>query len=119
MILVDTSIWIEHLRVGCPELSDLLEAGEVLAHPFVVGELACCNLSNRDDVLSVLGGMPETRVASHQEVLFFVEQKRLMGRVIGYVDVHLLAAAALTPPTRIWTADRRLAQAAATLDLAH
>jgi predicted nucleic acid-binding protein len=119
VILVDTSIWIEHLRVGCPELSGLLETGQVLVHPFVVGELACGNLRKRADVLSALGGMPQLRVASHQEVLFFVGQRRLMGRGIGYVDAHLLAAAALTPPTRIWTADRRLARAAATLELAH
>jgi predicted nucleic acid-binding protein len=91
----------------------------VLVHPFVVGELACGNLRNRDVVLSLLSRMPEARVASHEEVLFFIGQKRLMGRGIGYVEAHLLAAAALTPPSRIWTADRRLAKAAAALELAH
>jgi predicted nucleic acid-binding protein len=119
MILVDTSIWIEHFSAGRSALPDLLESGEVLVHPFVVGELACGNLRNREVVLSLLSRMPEARVASHAEVLFFIGQKRLMGRGIGYVDAHLLAAAALSPPSRIWTADRRLAKAAASLGLAH
>ena len=115
MILVDTSVWIDHLRTQDRRLSDLLQQ----MHPMVVGELACGNLRNRQEVLTLLGNLPEVTVATHDDVLFFIERYRLMGRGIGYVDTHLLAAAALSEPTRLWTRDTRLMNAAADLNLAY
>jgi hypothetical protein len=114
MVLVDTSVWIDHLRGGDRRLEALLEVGGVIIHPFVVGELACGNLRNRSAVLSLLRQLPEAREATHPEVLQFIENKRLMGR-IGYVDAHLLAATALSDTARLWTHDQRLGDAAAQL----
>lgn len=117
MILVDTSVWIDHLRDGDDDLSRLLEATQVLAHPFVVGEMACGNLANRAEVLRLLGDLPKAATASDQEVLYFIDQHRLMGRGIGYVDAHLLAAVLLNPPARLWTRDKRLGTIADELGL--
>ena len=108
MILVDTSVWVEHLRHGLPRLAMLLQGGEVLIHPWVIGELACGNLRNRSQVLELLQGLPAASVASDAEVLLLIERDRLMGRGIGYVDAHLLASARLSR-CRLWTQDRRLA----------
>ena len=108
MILVDTPVWIDHLRAGEPRLVALLERGQVLMHPFVVGELACGNLRRREEVLRYLGELPRVPVASEDEALGFIEAHRLMGRGIGWIDVHLLAAVALSPGARLWTRDRRL-----------
>ena len=119
MILVDTSVWIDHLRGGDAELVGLLQTMQVLVHPFVVGEMACGNLRNRAEVLKLMGDLPGTAAASDPEVLFFIDQHRLMGRGIGYVDAHLLAAVLLTPPTRLWTRDKRLAAIADELGLAY
>jgi predicted nucleic acid-binding protein len=93
VILVDTSVWVEHLRRGLPRLVTHLREGEVLIHPCVMGELACGNLRNRSQVLELLQGLPVATVASDAEVLLLIERDRLMGRGVGYVDVHLLAAA--------------------------
>ena len=109
MILVDTSVWVDHLRDGVPDLSTLLEAGQVLMHPFVLGELACGNLRNRREPLDLLARWPAAPVATDPEVLQFIEHRSLMSRGIGYVDVHLLAAACLHPTSRLWTRDQRLA----------
>ena len=111
MILADTSVWVEHLRHGLPRLATLLQGGEVLIHPWVIGELACGNLRNRSQVLELLQGLPTATVASDAEVLLLIEREQLMGRGIGYVDVHLLAAARLSH-CRLWTQDRRLAAVA-------
>jgi predicted nucleic acid-binding protein len=111
VILVDTSVWIDHFRRGNNELSALLESGEVLGHPFVVGELACGSLRNRREILALLGELPQAHVADHDEVLRFIESHRLMGLGLGYVDVQLLAAAKLST-ARLWTLDTRLAEAA-------
>jgi hypothetical protein len=119
MILVDTSVWVDHLRTGDEDLAAQLNGTHVLMHPFVVGELACGNLHNRESVLSLLQDLPQAPVATDAEVLFFVEQHRLMGRGIGYIDAHLLAATALANPARLWTRDRRLAATARGLDLAY
>ena len=108
MILVDTSIWVEHLRRGLPRLAARLQEGKVLIHPWVIGELACGNLRNRGEVLELLQGLPAAVVASDQEVLLLIEQDQLMGRGIGYVDAHLLASAKLSHG-QLWTQDRRLA----------
>jgi len=111
VILVDTSVWVEHLRRGLPRLATLLQEGKVLIHPWVIGELACGNLSRRHQVLELLQGLPAATVASDAEVLLLIERKRLMGRGIGYVDVRLLASARLSH-CRLWTQDSRLASVA-------
>ncbi len=111
MILVDTSVWVEHLRRGLPRLATLLQDGEVLIHPWVIGELACGNLHNRSQVLELLQGLPAATVASDAEVLLLIERDRLMGRGIGSVDAHLLASARLSH-CRLWTQDPCLAAVA-------
>jgi predicted nucleic acid-binding protein len=108
VILVDTSVWVEHLRRGLPRLAALLQEGTVLIHPWVIGELACGNLRNRGEVLELLQGLPAALVASDQEVLLLIKRDQLMGQEIGYVDAHLLASAKLSHG-RLWTQDRRLA----------
>lgn len=118
MILVDTSVWIDHLRQGDPSLVTILEAGRVLMHPFVVGELACGNLNRRAEVLMLLRELPPAPVATDDEVLEFIERRGLMGRGIGYVDVHLLASVALAGGAGLWTRDKRLAAVASELALA-
>ena len=111
MILVDTSAWVEHLGRGLPRLATLLQGGEVLIHPWVIGELACGNLRNRSQVLELLQGLPAATVASDAEVLLLIKRGKLMGRGIGYVDVHLMASARLSR-CGLWTRDRRLAAVA-------
>ena len=108
MILVDSSVWVEHLRRGLPRLATLLQEGKVLIHPWVIGELACGNLRNRRDVLELLQGLPPADVASDSEVLLLIEREQLMGRGIGYVDAHLLTSAKLSH-CQLWTQDKRLA----------
>lgn len=118
MILVDTSVWIDHLRKGEPRLVDNLNAGQVLAHPFVIGELALGSLRQRDVVLGALRELPHSEVATDEEVFVFIERERLYGLGIGFVDAHLLAAARLMPGVRLWSRDRKLALAATRLGLA-
>lgn len=117
MILVDTSVWVDHLRKGDAALIAALEAGEVLMHPFIVGELACGNLSNRAEVLTLLRDLPPVTVATDAEALGFIDRHALMGRGIGYFDVHLLASVVLAGPARLWTRDKRLANVAEDLGL--
>ena len=117
MILVDTSVWIDHFRTQSPSLSETLDLGEVLTHPFVIGELACGMLRQRGKVLDLLADLPQATVASHEEVLHFIEERRLMGKGIGYIDAHLLAAVSLTEGAALWTHDKRLAAVAADLRL--
>ncbi len=116
MILVDTSVWIDHLRTGNRRLQALLGDVEVLTHPFVVGELACGARYNRDEVLSLLRVLPEADAAEHAEVMSFLERERLYGRGIGWIDAHLLASARLSDAP-LWTLDRRLSGIAAALKL--
>jgi hypothetical protein len=118
MILVDTSIWIDHLRAGDETLARLLDEGRVVAHPFVTGELALGNLHNRDAVLGALQDMPQACVATETEVLRFIGEKGLFGIGIGYIDAHLLAATLLTPGSLLWTRDRRLFAASDRLGIA-
>lgn len=118
MTLVDTSVWIDHLRHGDAGLAAALLAGQVLAHPWVVGELACGNLRARAEVLALLQALPATPVATDREALFLIDSQALMGCGIGYVDVHLLAAARLGG-ARLWTRDKRLHAVAHELGLAH
>ena len=119
MILVDTSVWIEHFRHTQPRLVVALEQEEVLVHPFVKGELACGNLRNREEILHYLGHLPQAPGATDNEALSFIESRSLSGRGIGYVDVHLLASASLHGTVGLWTMDKRLAQVAETLGLSH
>jgi predicted nucleic acid-binding protein len=119
MILVDTSVWIDHLRAGDVELTALLNGSLVLMHPFVLGELACGNVRNRTEVLALLKDLPRAALANDEEVLFFIERHALMGRGIGYVDAHLLAAVTLEGMTKIWTRDKRLRAVADALALAY
>lgn len=119
MILVDTSVWIDHLRAGDRELAELLNASKVLMHSFVLGELACGGLRNRDEVLALLKDLPRVTAATDDEVLFFIERHSLMGRGVGYVDAHLLAAVALDRSASLWTRDKRLRVAADSLALAY
>lgn len=116
MILVDTSVWVRHLRDGEATLKALLEEGKVACHPFIVGELACGNLRNRAEILALLQALPTAKVASHEEVLQFVERRQLMGKGIGYVDAHLLVSAALTE-IPLWTFDRQLRKVSSGLGL--
>jgi len=118
VILVDTSVWVDHLQRGNKALADSLAQGQVLAHPFVVGELALGSLKQRASVLEALQFLPAATVATDAEVLGFITTHALHGIGIGYVDAHLLAAARLTPGTRLWTLDKRLQAAASELDLA-
>ncbi|MFQ5848493.1 MAG: type II toxin-antitoxin system VapC family toxin [Candidatus Methylomirabilales bacterium] len=114
MTLVDTSVWVHHLRTSSARLAALLRDEQVLSHPFVVGALACGNLQNRDEILTLLAALPEARVAEHHEVLHLVEGARLYGRGLGWIDAHLLASA-LISRSGLWTLDKPLQCAAATL----
>jgi predicted nucleic acid-binding protein len=115
-VLVDTSVWIDHLRRDNRRLVQRLEQGEVCCHPFVIGELACGFLRRRSEILTLLAALPQAPLAGHAEVLALVETARLFGKGLGWIDVHLLAAARLGA-SRLWTADRVLADTAAALDL--
>ncbi len=117
MILVDTSIWIDHLRAGDADLSSLLELGQVVIHPWVTGELALGTLAGRDEVLHLLDIQPQAVVADDDEIRHLIEVHALNGTGIGYVDAQLLAATLLTPDTRLWTRDKRLAQVATRLGI--
>lgn len=117
MILVDTSVWIEHLRRGSERLRSLLSDEQVLCHPFVVGELACGSLRNRQEILDMLRALPQARVAEQEEVLLFLETRHLYGHGLGWVDAHLLASTLLSE-CRLWTLDNPLRRAASALDVA-
>jgi len=110
MILVDTSVWVRHLREGDPDLERLLNNGEVMCHPFIVGELACANLKNRHEILSLLQLLPLATLAKHEEILHFIEQNHLMAKGLGYIDAHLSASAVLSGAP-MWTCDKRLNEA--------
>ena len=118
MILVDTSVWVDHLRQGDNTLVGLLASGQVLAHPFVVGELALGNLQQRKTILASLQDLPQANVATDQEVVHFIERHALAGLGIGYIDAHLLASTQLTSGSLLWTRDKRLLRAAERLGLA-
>lgn len=107
MILADTSVWIDHLRTGSTRLAALLNEGSILIHPFIVGELACGNLKSRNTVLSSLAALPHAVSATHEEALNLIENRRLSGRGMGWIDAHLVTSTLLTQ-CELWTADRRL-----------
>ncbi len=116
MVLVDTSVWVSHLRDGNTELASLLNDGRVLCHPLIVGELACGNFKDRAVILSFLQLLPMSIEAEQEEVLSFIENNHLMGKGMGYADVQLIASAVLTG-VPIWTLDKKLAHAAAGLHI--
>jgi predicted nucleic acid-binding protein len=113
VILVDTSIWVDHLRAGDRALAELLERSAVLAHPWVTGELALGNMSQRSEILRLLNSLPQAEVATIAEVAAFIERDQLYGVGIGYVDAQLLAATRLAPGAGLRTRDKRLAAVAA------
>jgi predicted nucleic acid-binding protein len=119
LILVDTSVWVDHLRRGDPRLVDLLERASVIIHPFVVGEIACGSLRDRVSILELLQDLPAAAVAEGDEVLRFIERHVLHGKGIGYGDVHLLASVALTEGARLWTRDKKLRLVAQVLGCAY
>ncbi|HTU35411.1 MAG TPA: type II toxin-antitoxin system VapC family toxin [Candidatus Acidoferrum sp.] len=116
LVLVDTSVWVDHLRQGNAALATLLNRAEVESHPFVIGELACEFLHRRHEVLPLLERLPSVPVGSHSEVMMFVESNHLMGAGIGWIDAHLLVSASLAQ-VPLWTRDLRLAKIARMLQL--
>jgi predicted nucleic acid-binding protein len=108
MILADTSVWVDHLRSGDPVLADELNRSTIVMHPFISGELALGSLTQRKKVLAEIDSLPVARVARAEEVRLLIEQRSLFSRGIGYIDAHLLASVLLTPPTLLWTRDKRL-----------
>ena len=118
MVLVDTSVWVDYIRSGNENLADLLRENRVVMHEMVLGELACGSLQQRADTLAGLANLPGIDVATHPEVLAFIEAMQLFGCGIGYVDNHLLASVHLNPGTQLWSRDRRLVDAAQRLGVA-
>ena len=116
MVLVDTSVWVTHLRSGTVGLEALLNDGHVVCHPFIIGELACGNIRNRAEILSLLKELPMALHAEHEEVMRFIDNYRLMGKGLGYIDIHLLASAILTKIS-LWTLDNRLQEVSLKLGL--
>ena len=118
MILIDTPIWIDHLRSGDKALAHALGERRVLTHPSVIGEIALGNLRQRALVMTLLQRLPTARVATNDEALAFIEAQKLTGTGIGLIDAHLLASVKLTPGAKLWTRDRRLHEIAARMKLA-
>ncbi len=118
MILVDTSVWVEHLRSGTIGLGALLNDGQVMCHPFIIGELACGYLKKRTEILTLLQELPVATRADDEELITFIEDYALMGKGLGYIDIHLLMSAMLTK-VPLWTIDRRLHEISFQLRLTH
>ena len=108
MILVDTAVWIDHLHKGEPQLVELLDSDQIGSHPLIVEEIALGSLRRREVVLDLLGNLFRFPTVAHDEVLHLTEEHRLWGRGLSAIDVHLMAAVALVPGSRLWTRDRRL-----------
>jgi predicted nucleic acid-binding protein len=111
VVLADTSVWVHHFRHGSARLEALLESGAVAIHPFVLGELACGTLARRTETLNHLRALPHVRAVGDDEAMRFVESSRLWGTGLGWIDVHLLAAARLAG-VPLWSLDGALARAA-------
>ena len=118
MVLVDTSVWINHLRNSNKYLEKLLFDGEVVCHTYIIGELACGNLKNRKEIISLFQSLPTVTVVEFREYLYFIEKNQLSGKGLGFVDIHLLASAKLNQ-VPLWTADKKLEVAATDLDLSY
>lgn len=119
MILLDTSVWIDHTRQNNDHLFELFKAGKILIHPFMVGEVALGSLRDHDTIITSLLEMPRANVATDAEVLSLIRNRFLAGSGIGYVDAHLLASARLTPETLLWTRDKRLRRVAEAMGVAY
>ena len=117
MVLVDTSVWVGHLRKGDTGLETLLNDGEVVCHPFIIGEIACGTIKNRTTILSLLQALPVIIQADNRKVMDFIESDNLMGKGLGYIDIHLLASAVLTS-VLVWTHDKALNEVASEMRLA-
>jgi len=117
-ILVDTSVWINHLRESNKTLIRLLEQGLVACHPFIIGELACGGIKNRYEIINLLNDLPSTDILDHSEIMEFIEYRNIMNKGIGYVDVHLLGSA-LVSTTPLWTFDKALRKIANQLSIAY
>ena len=117
MVLVDTSVWIDHLRTGSRRLTEHLQQDRILGHPWVTGELALGNLSQRSEILILLSSLPQASLATLDEVLSLIDRESLHGLGIGYVDAQLIAATRLTPGATLWTRDKRLAATAERLGI--
>jgi predicted nucleic acid-binding protein len=118
MVLVDTSIWISHFRENNAHLNKLLMDESVACHPFIIGELACGNIKNRKEIIPLLQALPQALVAENDEVLQFIEHKKLMGTGIGLIDIHLLASSLLTG-LPLWTADKQLHTTASQFEITY
>ena len=118
MILVDTSIWVSHLRNGNFNLERLLNDGDVACHPFIIGELACGSIKNRIEILSLLNALPKVELLDNAEGLLFIEKNDLAGKGLGLIDIHLLASAVLSE-TALWTLDTKLKHEAHILGIAY
>jgi predicted nucleic acid-binding protein len=116
MVLVDTSVWVSYLRNGNSRLQKLLQEGKVVSHPFIIGELACGNLSNRTEIISLMQSLPMLDSIEHEELLLFIEHNKIMGIGLGFVDVHLMAAAILAG-IPLWTQDKKLKQTCSRLGI--
>ena len=119
MVLIDTSVWIDHLHSADQHLVLLLENEQIVMHPMVIGELALGNLANRHQTLGDLADMPQISVATHEEVMYLIDTNRLMGTGISYVDANLLASVIAYGDTKLWSRDRRLNEAASKFDVVH
>ncbi|MBV1916150.1 MAG: type II toxin-antitoxin system VapC family toxin [Pseudomonadales bacterium] len=117
MVLVDTSVWIDHLRSTDEQLVNLLEQGLVSIHPMIIGELSCGYLQNREQLLSLWKNLSGVNETTHNEAMYCLERNDLMGKGIGFIDLHLLASTLLTPNTSLWTGDRRLQRLAESLGI--
>jgi predicted nucleic acid-binding protein len=115
-ILVDTSVWIKHLREGDQTLTRLLEQGLVACHPFIIGEIACGGIKNRYEIISLLNDLPSTDILDHSDIMEFIENRKIMNKGIGYIDVHLLGSA-LVSETPLWTFDKALRKIAIQLSI--
>lgn len=118
MILVDTSVWIDHLHRTIPALVEALENEDVLIHPFVIGEIACGELKKRREFLDLLMALPSAVVATDEETLKLIDERRLMGKGLGYVDVHLIASVLLTDRAELWSRDKWLKTVATRMRIA-
>jgi len=116
VILADTSVWVRHLRQGDSVLTRLLDENLLLIHPFVIGELACGNLLQREEILSHFETLPAAKISEHDEVMQLIKSKRLFGKGLGWIDAHLLASAALSH-AKLWTLDKALQRSSAALGI--
>ena len=116
MILVDTSVWISHFRHSNPKLQKMLQESQVACHPFIIGELACGNINNSTEIISLIQSLPMLDVVEHEELLLFIEHNKMMGTGLGLVDIHLMAAAILAG-IPLWTQDKKLKQACSRLNI--